>query len=277
MRIQFILTCQRGTIIPINYQSEITNWIFTALSKAGSELIAHASDMGYDITTHGFKQFTFSPLAIFPYEMDQVRQEFKLLGNQVKIGLSFYIASGFEQQVVAMFRQTPLQLGMLDGKPAFFEVKHWQILPKPQFKETMQFKAISPISVTLTEEIPITNPFILPDTEFYDISFFTHLIRRFKAANQYKSLAGLKLLDPSYPMHFRLLGAAKSRLIHLKHNFEGLTQLRGFAYDFELSAPLPVMEYAYYGGFGEFPYLGFGYVDFKEDLPVKKTTDRSYQ
>ncbi len=265
MRIQFILSCQKGTIIPINYQSEISNWIFTALAKSGSELVAHLQEKGFNVTTQGYKQFTFSPLAIFPYEMDQVRQEFRLLGNQVKIAISIYLDASFEQQVVSLFRQTPLQLGMLEGRPAYFEVKHWQILPRPQFKETHQFKAVSPISVTNTEDIPVPSPYILPDSETYDISFFTHIIRRFKAAHRYKSLAGLKLLDPSFPMHYRLIGQAKSRLIHLKHNYEGLTQLRGFVFDLELNMPVEVMEYIYYGGLGEFPYLGFGFVDFREE------------
>jgi CRISPR-associated endoribonuclease Cas6 len=274
MRIQFILSCQRGTIIPINYQSEISNWIFTSLSKAGSELTAYSQNLGFDITASGFRQFTFSPLAIFPYEMDQVRQEFKLLGNQVKISISIYLESSFEQHIVSLFRQTPLQLGMLEGKPAYFEVKHWQILPRPNFKESIQYKAISPISLTTTEDIPTNNPYILPDSEQYDISFFTHLVRRFKAAKQYKSLSALKLLDPSYPMHFRLIGQAKSRLIHLKHTHEGFTQLRGFVYEFEVSLSPDLMEYAYFAGFGEFPHLGFGFVEFKEEVKKSSGSDQ---
>ncbi len=267
MRIQFILSCQKGTIIPINYQSEISNWIFTALAKAGSELVAHLQDRGFNVAAQGFKQFTFSPLAIFPYEMDQVRQEFRLLGNQVKIAVSIYLDPNFEQQIVSLFRQTPLQLGMLEGRPAYFEVKHWQVLPRPRFKETVQFKAVSPISVTNTEDVPVPSPYILPDSETYDISFFTHVVRRFKAVHQYKSLAALKLLDPSFPMHYRLIGQAKSRLIHLKHNYEGLTQLRGFMFDLELSLPPDAMEYVFYAGVGEFNYLGFGFLDILEDAP----------
>lgn len=273
MRIQFILSCQRGTIIPINYQSEISNWIFSALAKAGSELIVYTQESGFDITQQRFRQFTFSPLAIFPYEMDQVRQEFKLLGNQVKIAISFYLPPRFDQQIVSLFRQTPLQLGMLEGKPAYFEVKHWQIMPKIYFKETMQFKVISPVSITNTEDPTASNPYLLPDAEVYDISFFTHLVRRFKAARQYKSLATLKLLDPSFPMSYRLIGQAKSRLIHLKHSHEGFTQLRGFVYEMEVTLPTDLMEYAYYGGFGEYPHLGFGFVDIREETkrPPKGT------
>lgn len=263
MRIQFSLSCQKGVIIPINYQSEISNWIFSVLSNAGAELTAWLQQRGFELSSRNYKLFTFSPLAIYPYEMDQVKQEFKLLGNQVKLSVSFYLDASFEQQVVHLFRQMPLALGTVDGSPAHFEVKHWQIMPRPAFKETMQLKAISPISITTVEEGKAANLYLLPDHENYDVSFFNHAVRRFKAAMQYKSLATLKLLDPSFPMNYRLLGQAKSRLIHLKPNPDGISQLRGFAYEFEVSMPIPLLEFCYYAGFGEFPYLGFGFVEIK--------------
>jgi CRISPR-associated endoribonuclease Cas6 len=268
MRIQFSLSCQRGTIIPINYQSEISSWIFDVFAKSGTDLNAWIQQKGFDTGARTFRQFTFSPLAIYPYEMDQIRQEFKLLGNQVKLGFSVYLPQSFEQQVIQLFRQTPLELGTFEGQPAVFEVKHWQLLPRPHFKETVQFRATAPISVSnVDEEIHLPNPFILPELEPYDISFFTHLVRRFKAANQYKSLNMMNLLDSAYPMHFRLLGQAKSRLIHLNPDIMNLEfrQLRGFVYDFEVSMPIAILEFAYYAGFGEFGHLGFGYVDFRED------------
>lgn len=263
MRIQFSLSCQKGTIIPINYQSEISAWVFTVLSKAGAELSAWVQQRGFDLSSRNYKLFTFSSLAIYPYEMDQVKQEFKLMGNQVKLSVSFYIDPVFEQQIVHLFRQTPLHLGTFEGKAATFEVKHWQVLPRLHLKDTLQFKAVAPISVSSVEEGKGINPYPLPDSEAYDISFFHHVVRKFKSAKQHKSLVGLRLLDPAFPMHFGLLGQAKSRLIHLKPNPEGVTQLRGFVYEFEVSLPPALMEFAYYSGFGEFGHLGFGFVELK--------------
>ncbi len=263
MRIQFSLSCQKGTIIPINYQSEISHWVFTVLTKAGAELSTWVQQLGFDLVSKNYKLFTFSPLAIYPYEMDQVKQEFKLAGNQVKLSISLYIDPLFEQQVVHLFRQTPLQLGVFEGKTASFEVKHWQVLSKMNFKETMTFRAVAPISISSIEDVKTPNPYPLPDSENYDISFFTHLIRKLKSAKQYKSLVALNMLDPSYPMSIQLLGQAKSRLIHLKPNLEGISQLRGFVYEFEISMPQPVMEFAFFSGFGEFGHLGFGFVEIK--------------
>lgn len=270
MRIQFTLTCQKGTIIPINYQSEISNWIFNVLSKASPELSAWAQKRTYDFASRTFKLFTFSPLAIYPYEMDQMRQEFRLQGNQVKLTFSCYIDQSFEQQVIVLFRQLPLTLGICEGQPARFEVKHWQVMPRPPFKETTQFKAGSPISVTNVDEgKPVPNPYLMPDNLDYDISFFTHAVRRFKAATMYKSLAALGLLDPSLAMDFQIYGSSKSRLIHLKPNTDGIQQLRGFVYDFEVTMSKPLLEFCYYAGFGEYPQLGFGYVEIQEKAPEK--------
>lgn len=263
MRIQFSLSCQKGTVIPINYQSEISNWIFSVLAQAGPELSAWVQQHGFDLQARSYKLFTFSSLAIYPYEMDQVRQEFRLLSNQVKLGVSIYLDPRFEQHVVQLFRHKPLQLGILDGHPAYFEVKHWHIMPRVQYRDTMQFKAVAPISVAAVEDAKPNTPYLTPDNELYDISFFTHLVRHFKAAYQYKSLAELKLIDPAFPMSFHLLGQSRSRLIHLKENSEYITQLRGFLYEFEVTMPAPLMEFAFEAGFGEYPHLGFGYVDFK--------------
>lgn len=233
-----------------------------------------AQKRGYDFASRTFKLFTFSPLAIYPYEMDQVRQEFRLQGNQVKLTFSTFVEPSFEQQIIQLFRQVPLTLGLLDGQPARFEVKHWQVMPHPNFKEGMQFKATSPISVTnVDDEKPVPNPYLMPDNPDYDISFFTHAVRRFKAATQYKSLAALKLIDPSFAMHFRMFGQSKSRLIHLKPNTDGIQQLRGFVYDFEVAMSQPLLEFCYYAGFGEYPQLGFGYVEIKEK---EKEKEKSY-
>jgi CRISPR-associated endoribonuclease Cas6 len=263
MRIQFSLSCQKNTIIPINYQAEVSNWIFEVLASGGAELHAYMKDRGFDLKARTFKLFTFSPLAIYPYEMDQVKQEFKLTGNQVKLGFSIYLDPVFEQQVIHLFRQMPLQLGVVEDKPAMFEIKHWQVQSSPNFKDSMQFKAESPISQTYIEESNLPNPYPTVDSERYDVQFFLSLMQRYKAAHQYKSLASNQLLDPSFPMFFRALGTAKSRLIHLKPNVEGLNQARGFMYEYEVALPAKMMEFAYFGGFGQYPHLGFGFVNVK--------------
>ncbi|MFM7399408.1 MAG: hypothetical protein ACKO4W_00760, partial [Bacteroidota bacterium] len=69
MRIQFSLSCQKGTIIPINYQSEISGWIFAVLSNASAELSMWVQQQGFDLSSKSYKLFTFSPLAIYPYDM----------------------------------------------------------------------------------------------------------------------------------------------------------------------------------------------------------------
>ncbi len=269
MRIQFSLTCQRGTIIPINYQSELSSWIFSVLAKGGAELNGYIQQLGFDLGSKDFKLFTFSPLAIYPYEMDQTKQEFRLLGNQVKLTLSFWLGQQFEQQLVHLFRQFPLQLGTCEGNPAIFEVKHWQVMPKMVFKETMTYKVSSPISISDVEDAPSGTPYPLPDSEQYDVAFFTHLIRKYKSAHRNRSLNAENLLDASFPMVFQLRAQPKSRLIHLKPNAEGLLQVRGFVYEFEITMPALLMDFAYHSGFGEHGHLGFGFVELPE-VKVKK-------
>jgi uncharacterized membrane protein YgcG len=70
-----------------------------------------------------------------------------------------------------------------------------------------------------------------------------------------------------------MFGQAKSRLIHLKPNTDGIQQLRGFVFDFEVAMSQPLLEFCYYAGFGEYPQLGFGYVEIREK---EKEKEKSY-
>lgn len=137
------------------------------------------------------------------------------------------------------------------------------------FKETMTYKVSSPISIGDVEDAPSGTPYPLPDSEQYDVAFFTHLIRKYKSAHRNRALNAENLLDASFPMVFQLRAQPKSRLIHLKPNAEGLLQVRGFVYEFEITMPQLLMDFAYHSGFGEHGHLGFGFVELPE-VKVKK-------
>ncbi|MFN4080297.1 MAG: CRISPR-associated endoribonuclease Cas6 [Saprospiraceae bacterium] len=262
MRIQLTLTCQRGTLIPINYQSEISDWIYQVLAKSGSKLQDWMAAHCYDASLRNFKAFTFSPLAIFPYELEQQTQQFRLLGNQIRVHVSFYLDRSFEYDLISGFRVQPLTLGKFGDKPARFEIKRWQVLDTPPLSETMMFRAISPVAVNLFDDARSNiAQSLVPDHDTYDFNMMYHNIIRMKAAKSYASLADLGYLTQSFPFEFKLLSRQnKSRLIHVK-DAGASAQIRGFIYDFEITMPHGVMEFCYLAGFGQFSHLGFGYVD----------------
>lgn len=75
-------------------------------------MVAHC----YDASLRNFKAFTFSPLAIFPYELEQQTQQFRLLGNQIRVHVSFYLDRSFEYDLISGFRVQPLTLGKFGDK-----------------------------------------------------------------------------------------------------------------------------------------------------------------
>ena len=262
MRIQLTLTCQKGTLIPINYQSEVSDWIYQVLAKAGPKLQDWMVSRCYDATLRNFRAFTFSPLAIFPYELDQAKQQFRLMGNQIRLHVSFYLNRSFEADLISGFRSQPLTLGKFGDKPTRFEIKRWQVMETPPLSETMIFKAISPIAVNVFDDARSSvSQSLIPDHETYDFNLIHHNVIRMKAAKSYASLADMGYLTQSFPFEFKLLSRQnKSRLIHVREAHSH-TQIRGFIYDFEVTMPIGVMEFCYLAGFGQFSHLGFGYVD----------------
>jgi CRISPR-associated endoribonuclease Cas6 len=63
------------------------------------------------------------------------------------------------------------------------------------------------------------------------------------------------------PMAFRLLSAPKEKKIIIKAGTPEETKVRAYLFDFELQAPVPLLEFGYDAGFGEKNSTGFGCVE----------------
>ncbi|MBP8945755.1 MAG: hypothetical protein KBG25_07665, partial [Paludibacteraceae bacterium] len=60
---------------------------------------------------------------------------------------------------------------------------------------------------------------------------------------------------------FSLLGGIRQKLIRIKAGKADETFLKGFEFEFKLTAPVELMRIGYYSGFGEKNSLGFGCVE----------------
>ena len=59
-------------------------------------------------------------------------------------------------------------------------------------------------------------------------------------------------------LRFELINKPKSKLIKIKTDTPQQTHIKGFLFDFKLSAPVELMKLGYFAGFGEKNSLGFG-------------------
>lgn len=252
MRLSLIFKAKIGSILPINYTYALSSFVYKTLQKANEEYSEWLHNKGYQLGNKQFKLFTFSELKLPKYQRYEDR--FILQGDTLSLIVSFYADEAMKNFVTGLFRHQTFFIR--DKKSRVdFKVEFVEIQTKPIFKNKMRFRALSPICISQHVEGRKHASYLSPTDDNYDNLFFNNLINKYQAAKP-----DATPFDKS-DCSFKLLSSRpKSRLIHIKDFSKEATKIRGYFYDFELSAPSELMAFGYAAGFGEKNSSGFGCV-----------------
>lgn len=99
MELQIKLSLLRGNKLPINYQYELSAWIYKVIERANAEYSDFLHNKGFQHAGKQFRMFTFSQLDARPYEI--LGSEIKLLGKEISFILRF--AGGFNAVMNYLF------------------------------------------------------------------------------------------------------------------------------------------------------------------------------
>jgi len=261
MRLQLSLQCRPGSRIPFNYQYEISSWIYRTLAQADPAFAEWLHQQGYTLEGQKrFKLFTFSHLQLQPpFQPEPQRQSIRLDSGQARLTLSFLLDDTLEHFVGGLFRQQEFGLGNPRFYPADFSVVSVEILPRPVFMPTMRFRALSPICLGTVVDYNPHAQYLSPLDDDYERLLLQNLTYKFSTAAHYAP-AGPIHHNPDLSAHFELLSEPRKKGITLKAHTPQETQVIGYTFDFELTAPPHLLETGYYAGFGEKNAQGFGCV-----------------
>ncbi|PSR02129.1 MAG: CRISPR-associated endoribonuclease Cas6 [Bacteroidetes bacterium SW_11_45_7] len=272
MRFQLTLTCNPPQIIPLNYQYPLSAWIYKVFSRADERFANWLHQYGYQFTgNRKFKLFTFSQLNTPKSQLTKDKQYLRLNSPTNTLILSFYMEEAASNFVKGLFQDQEMYLG--DRREGGrFRVHTVERLEEPSFGSEADFRAISPIVVSLPKERTerLYAQYLSPEDEGYGRLLIDNLVRRYAAANQ--RIAGLSfengteeaLLDlPFDPAQcsFELLSKTKSGLQTIKGGTPRESKVRGYFYRFRLRAPADLLQFAHAAGFGEKGSTGFGCVE----------------
>ncbi|CAN5607697.1 hypothetical protein BH23BAC1_BH23BAC1_25790 [soil metagenome] len=181
-----------------------------------------------------------------------------MLGNEAILEISFLIDKAAENFIKGLFLNQQCSLGdrisCID-----FTVNKIEATAPPFFKEAMSYSTKSPICLSIKGEKHAQ--YMHPEDEKFGQLLINNLLEKLKVSPM--ALAGNNepILGTMPSFNFKLLSEPKSRLITMKAFTDQQTQVRGYDFKFELSAPVILHEIGYYGGFGEKGSLGFGCVE----------------
>ena len=244
MRLELTLHHLPAQELPINYQYLIAAWIYRTLGNADAAFAQELHNHGYDFGGKKYKLFSFSALRPKWYDIDHKRAAFRLTKSPTKITLSFYVDKAIQHFVMGLFKDQTFELSSGRFK-VLFTVSGIEMLPKPVFEKTMRFRTQTPICVSRNVEGKEHAHYASPEEEGYGEWLLQNLRRKQYALIPQLAGAAPPSLEIDFPYEFKLLSEPKSKLLSIK----GI-KVRGYLFDFKLTAPKELIELGYFGGFG---------------------------
>ncbi|MDR2009247.1 MAG: CRISPR-associated endoribonuclease Cas6 [Bacteroidales bacterium] len=246
---------RQQNILPINYQYELSSFIYKTLQRGNLEYSKWLHNNGFQLNGKSFKLFTFSNFIIPSYTIDREKGRILIHSDSVYWYISFLPERSTENFIKGIFLKQKFSIGDKKTQVDFY-VKNVEIIPEPEFKEEMYFKTLTPISISRKNNNGKIE-YVNPAEEYAKQAVLKNLL------NKYHVFYGKE-----YPINieeinfdFVHVSEPKSKLILIKAGTSEETRVRGYNCKFKINAPVDLIKIMYNSGIGEKGSLGFGMVE----------------
>lgn len=244
----------RQRMLPMDYQYFLSAWIYKVIGKADAEFSSFLHTQGYTLGNKHFKLFNYSPLNFGRPTLWKEKSLFEIHTDQLVMAVSFHMAEAAERFIIGLFSNQQAYIGdQFNGLDLL--VTQVERLPEPNLKNTMNYRAASPVVVSLKSDTDKYAKYLSPVEEKYGELLLQNLLNKYDSIPQDTPLPG------SLGFHFNLKGEPKSKLLMVKPYTPEQSRVRGFVFDFSLSCPVEIHQLLLASGLGEKNSMGFGWVE----------------
>jgi len=253
-KLDLSLINRNQNVLPLNYQYELSAWIYKVINQSDPDFAAWLHDKGFSDDNKQFRLFTFSNLMVPKHEI--IRDRLVIKSDQIELIISTLPEEMIQHFVSGVFRDREFTLGDQISR-AGFRINAIEALPTPTFTDEMSFRSLSPIFVSDKVEGHRYAQYLAPDYDGYIQLMINNLKAKLRVFTGSESLfdvqhAALQLINP-----------AKQKGITIKAGTPQQTKLVGYQYNFKLKADAALLRMGYYTGFGEKNSMGFGCCEIK--------------
>jgi CRISPR-associated endoribonuclease Cas6 len=262
-RISFRLLGEPPFYLPENYQSEFSAWIHKMLHFEIADFSSWLKRKGYTDASGEYRLYTFSDVLFGAHK----HHGNKLVVEQdhAEMLISFYADAQIEDFLRKIFEKQEFKIGDQKGKVAF-RVEMFEKIPEPSIKKGkgILLSCLSPMLIS--DGNLQDNRFLAPDDKGFEKAFIKSLL--FKYANLVKFMSGEpgKGLPDLQNLKFKLAGKPKTKIVKINSDSPHQKSVKGYLFDFEISAPEELLKIGLNSGFGELNHLGFGCCDLKKKI-----------
>jgi CRISPR-associated endoribonuclease Cas6 len=254
MRFKLSLLIDRqafGNRLPINYQYELSAWIYRIISMGDQQYAEWLHQNGFSEKHRNFKLFVFSNLYSpgIKYEKDRLI----FCSDKASFYLSLLPEKSTEAFIKGIFKEQAFSLGDKVSKVQF-SVQQVEVIPPPDFTDSFVFKTLSPVVVSAGQEGIEHATYLSPEHNNYGQLIINNLTEKYRLFHN-------QAFEGNTHFHFELLSPARSKLIRIKAGTKEETQVRGFIFTFRLEADKELLKIMHEAGMGEKGSLGFGCVE----------------
>lgn len=269
MRVKFtFLPLSRKAALPINYNYFLTSLIYKFIGNSSQDYSSFLHDEGYRLgeSKKGFKLFTFSTLKGEKYRADHGEIVFQ--DGHVRWEISSPVNDFIQHLIEGSFAEGQEIVIGPDGCGVRFLVERVETLPRPEFKGTMRFTCLSPITVSQSISTPtgLKCHYLRPWEDGFSEAIMNNLTKKYRLVSGTDiEGSGFRIKIDNEYMNKR------SGKITKKISFKG-TDIIGFMSPFDVIGNPEIIKIGYEAGFGEKGSMGFGMV---KVCAQAKTTGRS--
>jgi CRISPR-associated endoribonuclease Cas6 len=175
------------------------------------------------------------------------------------MNISFYAGEAAEPFIIGLFKNQEFSIGDKISKVQF-RVNSIEKLPEPEWKPTMTFRTESPIIISKKETETSRNAkYLSPEEPGYGELLIKNLLTKYMAVmKQQNGISQSITFGNPAGTNFTLKGKPRSKVIKIKVGTPEETSLKGYLFDFEITAPVELIKMGFNSGFGEKNSLGFG-------------------
>jgi CRISPR-associated endoribonuclease Cas6 len=238
----------------MDYQYYLSAWIYKVIGKADHEFSRFLHSVGYTDGNKQFKLFCYSPLIFEKYVSWKEKALFEINSNNLAMMVSFYMPEAAGHFITGLFSNQEVYIGdRFNGLD--LTVTQVERLPERNQEGTVKYKALSPIVISYHYEGDRYARYLSPEDCGYAEMVKNNLMQKVNATPGLNELPGniCFSLDPGK--------TPKSRLVTIKPFTREESRVRGFLYEFSLTASTGIHQLIKATGFGEKNSMGFGWVE----------------